>query len=498
MGLATVPKTEPALHDKRVAVAFTGLKAYPATAPFDPPEKYPEYALAGVDPGNQVYGWVREVLSRAGLDQDNYGAPQWNPLGDIVQPGMTVLIKPNTVSHMHEEGKEYFSVVIHPAVLRPVLDYVCLALRGRGKIIVADSQVLFGHFEEAMAASGIDRLLAWYRKQASVPIECFDLRTVRGVRTWMYGKWGRKPVNQDPLGFQVVDLKDESFFRDIDPKRLRIAIASHKKMHEHHSGGRHEYVFPRSVLEADAIINIPKLKTHRRTAITLALKNFMGLPASKACLPHFRTGSVEEGGDQYIYPSWRKRACLVLHDQIQTRSLIPLKFTFAVVKKALWDTHKVIPFKDNVYEAMWYGNDTLWRTLLDINRIVFYADKQGTLRDTPQRANFCLIDGIVGGEGNGPLSPNPRTPGVLLAGYNPAAVDAVAASLMGFDIDKVPLIRRALDESDQRRPVFRGSREQIQVLDGKRTLSLKEIQEEVNFAFEPHPNWKGHVERGTT
>lgn len=493
--VAVAPKREARLQDKRVAVAFTGLQTYPATVPFDPPERYPEYDLKNVDPSNQVYPWVRETLRRAGLDQENYGTPNWNPLGDIVRPGMTVLIKPNTVSHRHEGRKEYFSVVIHPSVLRPVLDYLCLALRNEGKIIVGDSQVINGRFEEAMAMSRIDQLLAWYRTQTPIPIDCFDLRTVRGVRTWMYGKWGRKTVNQDPLGFQVVDLGDESFFRNIDPKRLRIAVASYKKMYEHHSGGRHEYVFPKSVLASDAIISIPKLKTHRRTAVTLALKNFMGLPASKASLPHFQTGAPQEGGDQYIHPSWRKRVCLVLHDQIQTRSWIPVKFVLAVIKKLIWDTHKVLPFKDEVYEAMWHGNDTLWRTLLDINRIVFYADKNGKLCDTPQRQYFCLIDGIVAGEGNGPLSPDPRTPGVLLAGYNPAAIDAVAASIMGFDVDKIPLIRKALEESNQRRPIFRGSRDQIEIIDGDRTLSLASLQQEIHLKFEAHPNWKGHVER---
>lgn len=483
------------LQDKRVAVVFTGLKEYPTIVPFDPPESYPEYALKGVDPGNKVYAWVRETLYRAGLDRENFGTSKWNPLGDIVRPGMKVLIKPNTVSHMHEENKEYFSVVIHPSVLRPVLDYLCIALKGQGKITIGDSQVIFGHFEEAMSASKIDRLLAWYRQQTSIPIECMDLRTVRGVRTWLYGKWGRKKVNQDPLGFQTADLGNESFFKDIDPKRLRIAIASYKKMYEHHSGGRHEYVFPKTVLDSDAIINIPKLKTHRRTAVTLALKNFMGLPASKACLPHFRTGSVEEGGDQYINPSWRKRVCLVLHDQIQTRSWVPLKFTLAVIKKLLWDTHKLIPFKDDVYEAMWYGNDTLWRTVLDLNRIVFYADKNGKLQDTPQRKYFCLIDGIVAGEGNGPLSPNPLTPGVLIAGYNSTAIDAVAASIMGFDLDKIPMVKKALEDGGQKRSIFRGSREQIEVIDGDRTISLAAMQKSTNLKFEPHPMWKGHVER---
>lgn len=491
----TLQRPEFVLEDKRVAVTFTGLKGYPSQIPFDPPEKYPEYPLKGIDPNNKVYHWVREILFRAGLDRENFGTKRWNPFGEFVHPGMKVLIKPNTVSHMHEERKEYFSVVIHPSILRPVLDYLCIALKGQGKITIGDSQVVFGHFEEAMAATKIDKLLAWYRPQTPIPIECMDLRTVRGVRTWMYGKWGRQEVNQDPLGFLIVNLGNDSFFRDIDPQRLRIAIASYKKMYEHHSGGHHEYVFPRTVLDSDAIINLPKLKTHRRTAVTLALKNFMGLPASKACLPHFRTGSVEEGGDQYIHPSWRKRVCLVLHDQIQTRSWVPLKFLLAVLKKILWGSHTIFPFKDDIYEAMWYGNDTLWRTVLDLNRIVFYADKQGILRDTPQRTHFCLIDGIVAGEGNGPLSPNPLTPGVLIAGHNSAAVDAVAASIMGFDIEKIPLIQKALEDEKQNRPIFRGSPKEIEVIQGDRTLSLAELKKLTNLKFVPHPNWIGHVER---
>jgi len=41
-----------------------------------------------------------------------------------------------------------------------------------------------------------------------------------------------------------------------------------------------------------------------------------------------------------------------------------------------------IPFKymsyindDYIREGSWYGNDTLWRSILDLNRIVLYVDK---------------------------------------------------------------------------------------------------------------------------
>jgi hypothetical protein len=314
------------LEKRDVAVNFVESRKYPATVPFHPPEKYPEYGGEQTDPGNCVYAEVRDTLRMLGLDGDNFGTRHWNPFREIVKPGMTVFVKPNTVRHYHMEYKDIFSVITHASILRPILDYISIALEGRGRIIIGDSQVIFGRFDKAMAISQIEGLLEWYRARTPISIECFDLRIVRGARSWMYGRWARKRVEQDPRGYKTVDLGDRSCFKGIDPRRLRIAISSHKMMYKFHSDGKHQYVFPGSVLESDAIINIAKLKTHRRTAVTLALKNFMGLPALKDCLPHFITGSVEEGGDQYIHPSRRKRLVLALHDQIQSnQSGTPIK-----------------------------------------------------------------------------------------------------------------------------------------------------------------------------
>ncbi len=480
--------------DNRVAVNCTASKDYPTAVPFHPPERYPEYRGSETDPGNAIYGEVRETLRRLGLDADNFGTPNWNPFRGIVRPGMTVFIKPNTVNHDHPGDENIFSVIVHASILRPVLDYVCIALGGRGKIIIGDSQIIFGEFDKAMHVSQIEGLLDWYRSNCPIPLECFDLRVVRGTRSWLYGKWARVPVEQDPEGYQAVDLGEKSCFVGIDPKRLRIAIASYKNMYRYHSEGRHQYVFPRSFLQSDAVISIPKLKTHRRTAVTLALKNFMGIPALKDCLPHFITGSVAEGGDQYIHPSLRKRICLYLHDIIQSSPYMPVKLLCAIVKRLVWDSHKIVPFKDDVYEAMWYGNDTLWRTLFDLNRIVFYADKEGQIHDVPQRTFFCLVDGIIAGEKDGPVNPDPVHAGVLMAGFNPVSVDAVATTLMGFDIDKIPLVYRAFDYGNTVGPHLGGRRSDIRVLDGGRTCDLENYKQYRNLNFVPHPTWVGHVE----
>jgi len=483
------------LEDKRVAVTFTGLKEYPPNVPFHPAERYPEYPGEGVDPANLLYGGVRETLHRLGLDRNNFGTPAWNPLGGIVEPGMTVLIKPNMVRHRHLKRGDIRSVIVHASVLRPILDYVCLALKNKGRVIVGDSPQIFASFGETMATSGTGALLSWYRSQTDVAIESLDLRSTRGVRTWLYGRWGRKPVEADPRGYQWVDLAGQSCFRDIDPKRLRVSIAGHRDMYAHHSGGRHEYLFPGSVLESDVIINVPKMKTHRRTAVTLALKNFMGLPAAKESLPHCMTGAPEEGGDQYIHPSRRKRICTELHDRIQSSPSVPEKFLCAVIKKALWNTHRIVPFKDDIYDAMWYGNDTLWRTLLDINRAALYADKAGVLRTVPQRGYFCLIDGVIGGEREGPSSPDVVRPGVLMAGFNPIALDAVASTLMGFDIERIPSVSKGFEDANHTMPLYSGTKEDIQVLCDSGVTGLAGFAAQENLGFEPHPNWKGHVER---
>jgi len=484
------------INNNKVTVEFFESKNYPRKVPFNPPIQYPEYQGTEIDHENKIYDHVRQILYKTGLDKENFDTPKWNPFKEIVRPGMTVFIKPNTVRHYHLDGKDIFSIIIHASVMRPVLDYVIKALKGSGKIIIGDSQVLFGRFKEAFDEAQINPMLEWIReKNPGISIEWFDLRIVQGVRTYMYGKWGRQRIEKDPLGYTWVNLGDKSAFKDIDPKKLRIVYCNHKEMYKHHSNGKHEYLIPNSFLQADAVIGIAKFKTHRRTAITIAQKNYFGIPALKDTMPHFITGSPSEGGDQYINPSLRKRIVLKLNDNIHSRSFVPFKFFFALTKKILWNTHYIIPFKDDVYEAMWYGNDTLWRTLQDVNRIVFYADKNGKIQDTPQRNHFHVVDGIIGGEKTGPVNCDPVYLGLLMTGYNALAIDTVAAALMGFDYKKIPLINNTLKTINSSQPLIFGKVDDIKINDGDKEYDIKSYENYRNLHFEPHPNWKGHIER---
>ncbi len=85
---------------------------------------------------------------------------------------------------------------------------------------------------------------------------------------------------------------------------------------------------------------------------------------------------------------------------------------------------------------------------LDIARICYYADKSGKLNITKQRQNLLLLDGIIGGEGNGPLSVKGVKSGVLLFSDDVALADRIACRMMGYDYKKIPIIAKCFEEME--------------------------------------------------
>ena len=160
----------------------------------------------------------------------------------------------------------------------------------------------------------------------------------------------------------------------------------------------------------------------------------------------------------------------------------------ALGKKIFGDTNT-----NTIRSGNWYGNDTTWRMVIDLNRILMYADKSGHLQDNPARRIFCIVDGIVGGEGNGPLDPTPKPAGLVLAGTNPVAVDLVCARLMGFDYKRLPMLRRALDNHSLPITAFEHSELICKSNDQQFNRPLDEF-DGMSLAFEPHFGWHKHVE----
>lgn len=425
-----------------VVVSRPGAR-YVMTPPFDPP--------------NPIYEMVEAALRDLGLDRARAGTPEWNPLGDLIAPGDRVVIKPNFVTSKnfqeHLRGEELACSSTHGSVLRPVLDYALRACGRTGQVRIVDTPVEGCNLEEVVEGLGVTPLLRWYQDRG-VDVQLLDLRYFRVVprmllddvrragRSLNLGLLLRQRLPGDPAGYQVVDLAERSRFHEVARRgpRLRFHRSHQRTPVPHHTGGRNEYSIPRTVLGADAVINIPKLKTHKKSGVTLALKSCIGLTNEKYWLPHYTEGSPAEDGDEFPErPPWQVR----LENQLQR---LPLPGDHSLIARAsvLADGRPQNGFLHGwIMEGSWEGNDTIWRTVLDLNRILFYADKEGRLRDRPQRRYLALVDGIIAGEGEGPLASTPRKSGVLVAGQDPGLVDLACARVMGLSEQALRIVQGA-------------------------------------------------------
>lgn len=61
------------------------------------------------------------------------------------------------------------------------------------------------------------------------------------------------------------------------------------------------------------------------------------------------------------------------------------------------------------------------------------------------RPRLCIVDAVVGMEGNGPTMGTPRPIGAILAGESPHRVDLACAKLLGYALADVPTLQAALE-----------------------------------------------------
>jgi uncharacterized protein (DUF362 family) len=426
-----------AADPRRVAVVHEPALDYPLTPPFDPP--------------NPVYAAVCRALADLGLDAARAGRPDWNPLGAFVGPGQHVVLKPNFVSsrnfHLRYDRDDFLCCCTHPSVVRPLLDLAWRALEGRGTVSIAEAPLEGGDLGTTLGALGVEAMLEVLRRRDGIPVELIDLRDFQIVprmvadnvrvagRSLNLGLLERRALPGDPRGYSVVDLGPASDFAGLDGRnaRLRFHHSNPDLPSRHHHGTRHEYSLPNTVLAADLLISVPKMKSHKKTGVTLALKNMIGTTNQKYWLPHFTAGAPPDGDEYPVVPPAGARLATFL-------SRMTLPGGHGLVVRFPPADRREDPY---LYDGNWSGNDTLWRTILDLNRAVRYAGRDGRLHTTPQRAVLALVDGIVAGEGNGPLAPEPRRCGVLVAGVDWWAVDWVTTRLMGVDPDAIRFLSDA-------------------------------------------------------
>ncbi|MBI5383775.1 MAG: DUF362 domain-containing protein [Verrucomicrobia bacterium] len=486
---------ESTFFNPQTAACQLAAAVYPQCPPFHPSAEYPEYRLRELGPANEVYAGVRELFRLLGMDAAHYGSPSWNPLGEIVKPGDKVVLKPNLIWHAHRyRPDEFEQVITHGSIVRAVLDYVLIALQGRGEICVADGPQLDADWNLIMARTGLGQLCAWYSARTEIPIRLLDLRdTWEDVRGEVL--YGTTPLPGDPAGSVEINLGARSRLADHHGAgRYYGATYDQAETNFHHSGGRHEYRLSRTVAAADVLINLPKMKTHKKTGVTLCLKNLVGINTGRNWLPHHTDGAPGDGGDQFPVATAKntseRKGIRFLENLTMVHPALgaPIYRLAKTVARPIWGHTR-----ETIRSGNWHGNDTAWRMVQDINRALFFSD--GSTFPTPRpKRFFAVVDGVVAGDSDGPAAPDRKETALLVAGFNPVAVDCVAVRLMGFDPMKLAVLRESFAPSDL--PLAPFAYEEIQVASHRPEWQgrLRDLADEHTFHFQPHFGWRRQIE----
>jgi uncharacterized protein (DUF362 family) len=437
-----------------------------------------------------------------------------NPYIGFLKPGDNVVVKPNWVLDRHPRGENIFSVITHSAVLRAVVDLVYEAIDGTGTITIADAPQWNCNFENLLVVTEVEAISDYYRTHYDFDVPVIDLRQI-GAREREPGEargpWirttDRLELVGDPRGYVAVDLGAESAFIGMPNVELVYgADYDRSETRLHHNAARHEYLISKTILEADALISVPKLKVHKKVGVTINAKGMVGLNGNKNWLAHYRLGSPSSGGDQFpdgrpLGEQARSRLLQLVRDQFLARKsgkrdavLESAYRAYRVIKPLIRRASSASNSEIPIEGGNWYGNDTAWRMTADLARIALYADAEGRIRETPQRRFYSVVDGIVAGERKGPLAPDAKNCGVLVAGENLLAVDVVCARLMGFDWKKLRSLSWLAFES----PQDVGSREpehDIAIVSNvPEWEALLADPFAVDLRFRPHPAWTGQIE----
>jgi uncharacterized repeat protein (TIGR02543 family) len=368
---------------------------------------------------NPAYDFVWETVSRLQL-----GDPG-NPLDALIDAGNTVLIKPNWVDY----GS---GVYTRPEVVRPLIDMAVIA--GASTIYIGDGGGSVSNTESVMDSGNfiamIDELDLLY---PGIDIEAICLSSLSYSWHWI-------SLNEN-------SSFAESGYSHYDLAAGGVSIFGHTYYSTDDSYGVNPggntlgwYAVSDKILEADVIINVPKMKTHPAMIATMSIKNLVGCTI----------GSTYD--------------------------------------EEMGDCHPRIPHHKTDQEENYFNNDIFWRAILDMNKILIYSDENGNLQSTQQRKYLNVVDGIqameksqhpVWGGGGIPYDRN-----VILAGVDPVAVDAVGCRIMGYDYSIIPSIGNA--DSDTAHPIGISDPDRVVIIGD-------EIGPDINHVFEFNPAWSGYA-----
>ncbi len=190
---------------------------------------------------------------------------------------------------------------------------------------------------------------------------------VRAVIRMVHEAGGKALVGDSPGFGELRKVAEKAGILDVvNEEGAELAVLD-DAVQVKNAGRFQRFEIARRASEADAIINLPKLKTHGMTTLTGAVKNLFGcIPGKRKVQWHFNTG--------------------VNHELFMTM-------------------------------------------LLELHALL--------------APRLTIMDAVVGMEGNGPGSGDPRPIGAVLAGRDAVGIDAVSARLVGVAPEKLPLLKVA-------------------------------------------------------
>jgi len=397
---------------------------------------YPEFPYD--DKEHSMARACRRLFSQWAEDPDN-------PFEQWLQPGNTVVLKPNWVMHTEPENPNAPALLTSTALIRHVIDCAARGLKNQGRIVVGDAPLQSCDFERMVRFTRIAELMELLRGQypdIEFIYEDWRLTTLETGKDHSPNADSVQASKEiDPSRFVLKDRGRASFLEDISDYADEFRVSCYKPslMFPHHHRGTHRYCVTRRIYEADLMINLPKMKTHMKAGLTGALKNLIGINGHKEFLPHYIKGSYFGGGDSYCNGNSFRDKYDRLYDEFWEHFLE----TPQSKKNWQWQKLRALSHLSHAAGASkmapggWSGNDTIWRTTLDLNHVLYFEP------ESPKKI-LNIVDGIIAGEGKGPLSPTPKEIGVLVAGDNPAYVDAVLAQLMGYNISRIPSVYHAI------------------------------------------------------
>ena len=359
--------------------------------------------------------------------------------------GKSVLLKPNWVRHELKQS-DYLCLRTNDNLLLGILEET-LKMRP-SRVLIADAPVQGCSWERMITGAFTDEVDNLSNKYG-IPILIKDFR--RTITDKDNGK-----ISQDlhPMSDYVVfDLGNASYLEPITTpdNKFRVTCYDPDRLAKVHHKGTHKYCIAKDFFDYEVIITIPKIKTHRMAGITNALKLLVGINGDKDYLPHHRIGSIKEGGDNYKEFNVMRTLSGKLTDAGNRRRGTRLGDLLGKAGALFWKYSH--PDSSTIANAGWYGNDTIWRTIMDINTIALFGDKDGHLHKTQQRRLFSIMDGVIGGQGDGPLHPTPAPLGVIAVSNNPYLMDAVAGNLYHLNHSRIPILneaRKIVDNLDYR------------------------------------------------